>query len=464
MLPQHFQSFTRLSLLPVLLATLLALLGTLVPFSEIASADAPDLAHRPMTQVQMILNMVEMIKRYPHIIQSQPLTMQKLRAVGAPGAEPSYNRGADVGEILSNSVHDIVTILGNFFPCWNWKIIGFCIKPEFPIPKFCPYVEYRLPKQKVDNHFQDLQSHYLPSVANKLILKANEAIFYPMVQQIANTNIMQAHASLRMQGALGLPSVTDIPRFNASASSVSQIENLDQEKRWRGARDSQSGWTKNEYTVLPELFSNVLDHIPWADCHKKKRGNIWSSDYPLMILPARWELISYMIAPLEMINRFINPQTCTGINTWMRQGRSPIDLLFTGSTTRDALQLTWPGHGCQGTNAGPWVPVLNGAHTALSSNAAAIGIQKGMVTARHFRPQNFYPFNSGRDRIQYTRNRRMPNDCRRLEQYAPGWGSGNYLDDKEDPWYVAEVWRYFRCCTAGNGYIPVAPPIREIEE
>ncbi|MBX7143691.1 MAG: hypothetical protein K1X79_04505 [Oligoflexia bacterium] len=429
-----------------------------------AYADAPDLAHRPMTQVQQVLTFIEIIKKYPHIMLSQYETAQKLHAVGLPGAEPSYNRGAEFGEILNNSTHDILKILGNFFPCWDWKIIGLCMKPSWPVPRFCPYVSYRLPKQKVDNHPQEMQSHYLPKIVNKLLLNADEATYYPLVKTVAEYNVNRASDSLKLQEMFGGPSVSDVPRFDFQDRGLDQVKTIDQEKRWRGARELKRGWTKNEYTVLPELFSKVLDHIPWSNCHKKLNVMMWSSDYPLMILPARWSLISFIVAPLEMINRFIRPQTCTGINSWLQGGKSPVDLLLTGNATQDAIALAWPGSGCQRGNQGPWVPVLNGAHTAFASGAAAVGIRKGMVTARKFMPSRFYRFDVNRDLIQYTRNDRMPSKCDSLEQYAVDFGEGNYQQDKEDPWYVAEVWKYFRCCTAGSGYHPIIGPHTQIKE
>lgn len=427
-------------------------------------ADAPDLAHRPMTQIQNILTLIELIKKYPHIMISQLSTAQKLQKIGLPGAEPSYNRGADFGEILSNSLHDIVKILGHFFPCWNWKIIGLCMKISWTGVSFCPYVSYRLPKQKVDNHPQEMQIHYLPSIVNKLVLKATEAVYYPLVDTIAEYNVNRASDSLKLQGTFGGPSVSNVPTFNAYSNAVTEIKTIDQEKRWRGAWDPMSGWRKNEYTVLPELFSKVMDNLPWSSCHRKKSGFIWSSDYPLMVLPARWSLISFIVAPLEMINRFIRPQTCTGFNSWLQGGKSPIDLLYTGNTTADVTALAWPGKGCQGVNQGPYVPVLNGAHTAFASGAAAIGIRKGMITARTFMPSSFYKFDVGKDRVQYTRNDRMPHNCSNLEKYVLNFNAGNYQEDDTDPWYMAEVWKYFRCCTGGSGYFPIIGPTPQIKE
>lgn len=444
--------------------SLSALVGLACLFGDCTYADAPDLAHRPMTQVQQILTFVEIIKKYPYLVLSQQNTALKLQAVGLPGAEPSYNRGAEFGEILTNSLHDILKILENFFPCWDWKIIGLCMKPSWPVPRFCPYVSYRLPKQKVDNHPQGMQTHYLPKLVNKLLLNASESTYYPIAKTVAESNVNWASDSLEMQKTFSGPDVSNVPTFEFQDHGLEEVKTIDQEKRWRGAHDLKNGWTQNEYTVLPELFSKVLEHIPWSDCHKKKKVSMWSSDYPLMMLPSRWSLISFIVAPLEMINRFVRPHTCSGINSWLQGGRSPVDLLFTGNTAQDAIALAWPGSGCQKENQGPWVPVLNGAHTAFPAGAAAVGIRKGMVTARKFMPSRFYKFDVDRDRIQYTRNNRMPSGCDKLEKYVLEFGQGNYQKDKEDPWYTAEVWKYFRCCTSGAGYHPIIGPAQQIKE
>jgi hypothetical protein len=156
------------------------------------------------------------------------------------------------------------------------------------------------------------------------------------------------------------------------------------------------------------------------------------------------------------------PETCVGTNSWLRGGKTPIDMLLTGNNTLDAAKLAWPSAGCQGVNQGPWIPVTNGANTSFRSVAATIGVRKGVETARKFMPSQFYKFDKNRDRIQFTRNARMPSTCKKIEQYALNYKGGNKEVEDNDPWYLAEVWKYFRCCP--SGYFVVLGPTPQIKE
>jgi hypothetical protein len=416
-----------------------------------------------MTQVQTILTFVELLKNYPELFLGQMKTQQKLNKIGSGLASPSYDRGADIVEILSNSMHDIEKILGQFFPCWDWKIVGLCMRITWTGVSFAPYTSYRLPKQKVDNHPQEFQHHYLPKLVNEFLIDAAEDVYYPMIDEVSEWNIDFAGKALKSEEAIGGPNLPSAPDFSANRAAADALENATpQDKRWRGANDMYSGWTKNEFTVIPELFSKVFDNITYANCHKKKNGSIWSSDYPLSLLPARWGTISFIINPLGMINRFIMPQTCLGSNSWLRGGKTPIDMLYTGNTTLDSARLAWPSTGCQGTNQGPWLPVTHGATTAFRSTAAAIGVRKGMETARSFMPSQFYKFDPSKDRVQWTRNKRMPKSCKKIEQFVLDYNRGNHEKDDEDPWFMAEVWKYFRCCP--SGYFVILGPSKQIKE
>ena len=128
-------------------------------------------------------------------------------------------------------------------------------------------------------------------------------------------------------------------------------------------------------------------------------------------------------------------------------------MLLTGNTTWDAMHLLWPSAGCLAENNGPWVPLLNGAYTPFSSVAATVGTMKAMKTSMRFMSWATYRVNLKKDRRQFTRNKRMPQNCGKLETYVTNFKSGISSKDVIDPWYEVEYWKYFRGCQ--RGYFPI---------
>lgn len=417
-------------------------------------ADAPTLDQRPMTKVNNIVQTFQTLKSLPGFMIGSYTTRQKRQAFINAQA-PSYNRGADFSEILGNSLDDIRTILKNFYPCWQGKVVGACLKVSWTGIYVGPYVEYRVPVHKIDNHPQDLQHHYIPRVMNKLLLPVNEMVYYRMLDKVAESSVKRAVDGTKLQGQFAGYRIPNAPGYKTDTAVINNIKAaIPREKRHRAAIDPHGGWIKNEFMILPELFRVVVGRIPFFNVHIPLAPGIWASDWPTGILAARWPMVSFVVAPFEMVNRYVFPHNCASINSWLQGGKTPPDMLLTGNAVWDTMHLVWPSAGCLAGNNGPWVPITNGAYTPFSSAAATVGTMKAMKASFRFQPFATYKVNLKKDRRQFTRNKRMPMNCGKLETYVGNFKDGNSNKDVIDPWYQVEYWKYFRGCQPG--YFPIA--------
>ncbi len=362
--------------------------------------------------------------------------------------ERKYERGAEVGEIVQNILHDFQVILGDFFDCLDFKIVGLCYKITWTGIHFDIYRQYRLPVQDVESVQHPYESGFLPKFVNEALLPVSEQTFYPLAKTIAETNNLWVSHSIDLAGNMaGYDFNAADTRFEGNDNAKNDIKTVDRDKRFHNSDDLMGGNRYVEFAVLPQLFNQIMGRL-WFFCHDVLFPGVWTSYYPLTILPARMSGFSLLLYPAEMINKMLVPQTCAGVDNQLRGGKTPFDMILTGNQNYDALNLVSPGLGCLKENDGSWVPLTNYHTNSAFSVGSVAATMKGIKTAVKLMPWSFYDIDRSRDRIQWSANDRMPDDCVKLERFVRNFGDAN-LRKGDDPRNVAIHWRFFRCCARG---------------
>ncbi|MBN8549123.1 MAG: hypothetical protein J0M12_07410 [Deltaproteobacteria bacterium] len=428
-------------------------LAGILSSASLAAADpapAPPLTSRPLTLLKMIETNYSYI---PSLLskkaQAEGEALQKIAAVApgeAGGYTPPYDRGADVGEIVQNIMKDFQVIIGDFLDCLDFKIIGLCYKITWTGIKFDIYREYRLPVQDVEVVQTPFQSGFIPKFVNNALLPVVQDTYYPMGDTVASTALSWTGQALETQGNLvGV----DFQTADADVSTdvEDKLKAIDKKKRFRGSEPVGAGARVAEYTVLPQLFNQTMGRL-WFFCHDVLAPGVWSSYYPLEIMPARMSALSFFFFPAEMISKFLVPNSCAGVNNQIRGGHSPFDMLTTGIPAYDGMNLMSPGLGCLKENDADFVPVTNTAHNASFPVDSVNASVKGIKISSRMMPFSFYDINTERDRWQWSHSDRMPDNCAKIEKFSRNFGDANMRKGK-DNWNVGIHWRRFRCCQHG---------------
>lgn len=413
---------------------------------------------RPFTYLEnLVVEYSYVYPKLPKLPQLQLEATGKALAV-ASGTERKYERGADLAEVVQNVVHDFTVIVSDFLDCLDFKIIGLCYRISWTGISFDIYREYRLPVQNVESVQHPFESGYLPKLINELLVPIVETTYYPFAADLTGLSMTLADESARLtQDLAGFSDPPDSGSLDGDDEVVDELENIDEDLRFHNADPMTGGSRYAEYTLLPQIFNQIMGRL-WFFCHDVLPPMIWSSYYPISIFPARSSVFSFFLYPAEMINRFLIPNSCAGVNNQIRGGKTPFDMLLTGNSTYDAMNLASPGTGCLGKNNGNWVPVVNWAMDSAFSVASTVNVMKAAKTAS--RLGLAYDFNPSRDRVQWSQNDRMPDSCVKLERFVRDFGDAN-LTKGDDPWNVAIHWRYFRCCRRGyHVLIGPSPQIR----
>lgn len=403
---------------------------------------------RPFTWLENLQNKYSYIPQLETKIPQARMEAQRKLTDVLGNRTPSYDRGADVGEIVANVMHDFQTIIGDFFDCLDFKIVGLCYKISWHGISFDIYRQYRLPVQDVESVQTPGKSGFLPKFVNNPMMDIVESTYYPLAADIATTSMQWTQASASLTASLaGYELPEPLGDLEGDDSIADKVKQIPKQKRFRNLDDTLGGSRYAEYTVLPQIFNQIMGRL-WFFCHDVLFPGIWSSYYPATIMPARMSVISFFLFPAEMMNKFLVPNTCSGVNNQLRGGKAPFDLTLTQNMAYDAMNLVSPGMGCLKENDGGWVPVSNYTQNSNFNVASISGTVKGIKTASRLMPIAFYDMNPDKDRVQWSQNDRMPHDCVKLERYVKNFGNANQRKGK-DLWNVAIHWRFFRCCRRG---------------
>jgi hypothetical protein len=458
---------TTLALCSLPLAVSIALAN---PAPPLTSGNGPiPMPVRPFTYLK---NLETQYRYIPSLMnkraQAEAEAARKITGVMS-GAEPKYDRGADISEIITNTLHDWQVIFGDFFNCLNPSIVGICWKIDWSGFHLQWYRRYRLPMQNIELVQTPFKSGYMPKFVQSALLPIVEQTYYPLADDIATTSLQWTNASAQLQGAIiGTDFASPAGSMSGDGSVANKVKGgIERKKRFRNMDDYLGGTRFVEYTVFPQLFPHVFSPIVnvflslvGGTCNDWLGPGVWSSYYPATIMPARMSALSFFLFPAEMINKFLIPNTCAGVNNALRGGKSPADMLITGNLPYDALNLMSPGVGCLKQNDNNWVPVTNYATNSSFSVGSVQGVVKGQRTARMMMPGMFYGFDLERDRVQWSQNNRMPKNCGKLEKFVRDFGDAN-MRKGDDPWNVAILWREFTCCDYGYHEIGPHPRIHQ---
>lgn len=356
-----------------------------------------------------------------------------------------YFHGAELDEIGANYIHDIQTIISRLLSCMRFRLRGVCVRIEFLSVSWTPLIEYNFPVLKVESVDQPLKSGYIPKELNELLLPATEATYHPLAPSFAQASVQSAALSAGSLGAMFGTELTQ-PQMNplgqAGLARGMGITEYDEDKRWSTRRSDSSGHVNVEYHLMPEFFNKVIG-AQWPWCHQI-RNPWWFSDWPLMILPARFSGISLALWPDQMLNLMFVPQACSFKN--ITQGKTPADMLFPLAFNDGGLI---PGQGsCQNDNHGSLLPVTNTANSLHYTDASRVATRKAMMIAEKLLPSTMYTYKPERgDRFQWSRSSRMPKGCSRIERWKLDEDPrANSKVDPADPWNVAIFWPRFTCC------------------
>lgn len=160
------------------------------------------LEQRPMTVLQMLETQYVYV---PQLLVKQGTAAgeaQNALSRVAGNQERRYERGAEIGEIVQNVLHDFQVILSDFFDCLDFKIVGLCYKITWTGIKFDIYRQYRLPVQDVESVENPFESGFLPKFVNEALLPITEATYYPMATTAYETSAMWTSQSIDMAGSL----------------------------------------------------------------------------------------------------------------------------------------------------------------------------------------------------------------------------------------------------------------------
>lgn len=480
------------------------LLASVAPsYAQQSSQDAP-LSEKP--GYSAYLNGIAPLRQY-NFHDDYDRAKGTVGSLATSGARSRYDRGASIGDSLSNTIHDLSVIMSKFPSCAAFMVVGICVKWK-PFPSFRPMVEYFLPLQKVENVDQPLKSGYIVKQIQQQMLRmmsdasspvgpylmgpSNSAAVLRQAQGVANSVNQQFFG--RPSGLGGVP----VP----NQGIVDQLLDRSEDERFRHVALPQHGRTYNEYHVGPTGFERILQFLgPFMlpiMCHKRKAVMNWHSDWPGGLLFARTAPLSYLYFPTEMRELYGRPvlgsgafpYACTGKDMRalrVQDKNNDRDFTIYGDTPGDFLKQSprnpqWDaflhgtvGDGCIGDNQGPWVPVVNSVPVLNHVSAAINGTIKGLSIASKAQPQSFYRVlwqerEKYKDKFQISRSDRWRDargsQCRRIQElyfdYDSAIGSTmNPSDGYEDViargdprsgtdvWHVLIHWKYFRCCPSG---------------
>ena len=144
----------------------------------------------------------------------------------------------------------------------------------------------------------------------------------------------------------------------------------------------------------------------------------------------------------------------------VRTGKTPKDMAFPLAFPLPG-GLSFPGEGgCQGTNAGAWLPVTNTAQSVHFTDASRVGTMKAIRVAEKLMSESMYTYKPEKgDKFQWTRNDRMPKGCGGIEKWKLDENKLANSKKGKDPWNVVIMWTRFTCCMNWRGRVPnVWPP------
>ncbi|WKZ57212.1 MAG: hypothetical protein QY326_00710 [Bdellovibrionota bacterium] len=456
--------------LEALLLTALILAG---PFANSVGAQNPPSWVLRETYIRPRLN----TKVPQDVIQNYNYGMNQVNkaadaASGIGSADPGpYDRGASVGEMATNFVHDYGQMLSKLLSCMEPWIVGLCIRFTWHGVSIRPFWEYYLPVQKVENVDQPLKSGYILEIIQTLALNVLDSgiPLYMRGAAEGKTSLEHAIGSAREIGTRYLEyEFEGEPEIEEQQQAIDTVRDVfDKQERFRNPERTDAGVVFNEYHVMPTFWELVLGWLPFL-CHNWKPVMLWASDHPYGILPARLSYLSYFTHPIEMLEIYGLPfsgmlgfpQTCGAVNMRSDSGKTPWDMLLTFQYPNYDFRLLSsmffsPGYGCLGVNQGTWVPYTHMVNNLRHTSAAAVGTAKGLKAARGWFPATFYTSRlknkeKYKDKFQWTRSDAMKSatggKCIRLEQWFEKYKQANIANDPKDSWFVALHWKYFRCC------------------
>lgn len=406
-----------------------------------------------------------------------------------PNADDRYKffRGAEVGDLVANYLWDIQTIIGRLLSCMKIQLRGVCLKFTcrflYIETEATVMVRYSFPSVKIETVDHMHKTGYIPkaliNVSSGLRDLAEDYLYYGRIAgadlpfkpfEVSVTNGLERAqgGSAALGGMFRAPFTQPSAPGPDSATALSVARDalffdpIDRNMRGHTRLVRNPGHRNVEYHLMPEFFNQTVGNSnPW--CHEI-RNPYWFSDWPLMMLPARYAGLSMILWPSTMIPMTFFPQVCAIKNA--TDGKTPWDLSFPLAFP-DVGGIIPGQDGCIGENAGPWLPVTNTAQSVHFTDASRVGTMKAVYTANRLISNSMYTYQPNKgDKFQWTRNDRMPKGCAKIEKWK--------LDEEKlanstrgnDSWNVSLLWTRFQCClnwrseTQSNCGIPIVviPP------
>lgn len=376
----------------------------------------------------------------------------------------AYFHGAALPDLVTNQIHDIQTIISRILSCLRIQIINICIHYTFPFDiDVTPLIRYSFPTVKIETVDQPYKSGYFPRFINdNVIIPLNNYLpfgLYSMTPIFTQIGVARAKVAAQSLGSMYGQSMTSDPNPSPDAGAgiglgLSRLGGYNDNARWTSAMTPSPGFRHVEYHLMPEFFNVAIgSQNPW--CHHIRQP-WWFSDWPYMILPARFAGLSMFFWPDVMGFMTFLPHVCTMKN--LRSGKTPKDMAF---PLAFPLPFDLPGaSGCQGVNAGAWLPVTNTAQSVHFTDASRVGTMKAVHVANKLMSGNMYTYQPGRgDKFQWTRNDRMPKGCGGIERWKLDENKLANSKKGKDPWNVVIKWTRFTCCMNWRGKVPnIWPP------
>lgn len=388
--------------------------------------------------------------------------------LGNSGDRWAFFHGAALSDLVVNHIHDIQTIVSRILSCLKFRLVNICIHytPPFDVDVTL-LIRYSFPTVKIETVDQPYKSGYFPRFVNDgFIIPLNEYLpvgLYAIAPTMTQIGVTRAKAAAQTLSGMYGHSVASDPNPSPDGGAgiglgMSRLGAYNSNARWTTAMTSAPGYRHVEYHLMPEFFNTTVGAAsPW--CHHIRQP-WWFSDWPFMMLPARFSGLSMILWPSLMVPMTFLPQVCTMKN--VRTGKTPKDMAFPLAFPLPG-GLSFPGEGgCQGTNAGAWLPVTNTAQSVHFTDASRVGTMKAIRVAEKLMSGSMYTYKPEKgDKFQWTRNDRMPKGCGGIEKWKLDENKLANSKKGKDPWNVVIMWTRFTCCMNWRGRVPnVWPPNR----
>lgn len=253
-----------------------------------------------------------------------------------PQYESTYDRGADIGDMVQNYIDLHINLLLSYFDNCGWAsppiFAGICVKWCFPfvICGITLYVHYFVPYQMVETVQVPFTSGYLPKILmDPVLINLSDLVLYTISGFYSQIEFMD----LRIRSLLRMWGID--PPSKIPGSELDELQNAwSLNDRWRAGVPATGGYQQMDFHLMNTYFHEIWQTVfSWLWCHdgtQKGGGQArmvnppWMSESPYGVLYSRFGWASYL-------NSDLMQDTMTFWN-WQGAAQSCIERKYTSHT------------------------------------------------------------------------------------------------------------------------------------